>query len=79
MNKIVIQYQIQQVLTNKNSLTEMSRQLWKIEKSHNQTTLEQKINLENLKRIMNEEKTTLPSQRNIKRRIVKTETEKIKY
>ena len=40
-------------------------------------TQEQKINLENLKRIMNGEKTTLPSLRNIEWRIVKMETEKI--
>ena len=29
MNKIVIQYQTHQVLTNKNNLTEMNHQLWK--------------------------------------------------
>ena len=40
-------------------------------------TQEQKINLENLKRIMNGEKTTLPSLRDIEWRTVKTETEKI--
>ena len=40
----------------------MNRQLWKIETPHNQTThnqtltQEQKVNLENLKRIMNGEK-----------------------
>ena len=38
---------------------------------------EQKLNLKNLKRIMNSEKTTLPSLRNIEWRIVKTETNKV--
>ena len=38
MNKMVIQYQTDQVLTNQNSLTEMNRQLRKIETPHNQTT-----------------------------------------
>ena len=38
---------------------------------------EQKVNLENLKRIMNNEKTTLPSLRNIEWRRVKAETNKI--
>ena len=38
---------------------------------------EQKLNLENLKRIMNSEKTTLPSLRNIEWRIVKAETNKV--
>ena len=37
MNKIVIKYQTHQVLTNKNSLTEMNRKLRKIETPHNQT------------------------------------------
>ena len=40
-------------------------------------TQEQKINLEDLKRIMNEQKTTLPSLRNIEWRTIKRETEKI--
>ena len=35
------------------------------------------MNLENLKGILNEKKTTLPSLRNIEWRTVKTETEKI--
>ena len=38
---------------------------------------EQKVNLENIKRIMDSEKTTLPSLRNIGWRTVKTETNKI--
>ena len=38
---------------------------------------EQKLNLENLKRIMKSEKTTLPSLRNIEWRTVKTEMNKI--
>ena len=38
---------------------------------------EQKVNLENLKRIMNGEKTTIPSLRNIEWGTVKTETKKI--
>ena len=40
-------------------------------------TQEQKVNLENLKRIMNSEKTTLPSLRNIEWGTVNTETNKI--
>ena len=40
-------------------------------------TQEQKVNLGNLKWIMNSEKTTLPSLRNIEWRTVKTETNKI--
>ena len=43
-------------------------------------TQEQKLNLENLNRILNSEKTTLPSLRNIEWRIVTAETKKwIKY
>ena len=38
MNKIIIQYQTHQELTNKNSLTEMNRQLRKMKTPHNQTT-----------------------------------------
>ena len=38
MNKIVIQDLTHQVLPNKNSPTEMSRQLRKMETLHNQTT-----------------------------------------
>ena len=38
MNKIVIEYQTHHVLANKNSLTEMNRQLRKIETPQNQTT-----------------------------------------
>ena len=47
--------------------------------SHPTETLSQKpqTNLENLKRIMNSEKTTLPSLRNIEWRTLKTETNKI--
>ena len=64
MNKIEIQYQTHQVLTNKNSLTEMNGQLLKIEISHNQTphnteqtqAQEQKVNLRNFKRIMSGKK-----------------------
>ena len=82
MNKIVIQYQAHQVLTNKNSLTEMNRQLQKIEMTQPNNpeqiaTQEQKVNLENLKRIMNGEKTTLPSLRNIEWWTFNTETKKI--
>ena len=36
MNKIVIQYQTHRVLINKNSLTKVNRQLWKIETPHKQ-------------------------------------------
>ena len=38
---------------------------------------EQKIDFENLKRIMNEQRTTLPPRRNIEWRTIKMETEKI--
>ena len=38
---------------------------------------EQKLNLVNLKRILNNEKTTLPSLRNTEWRIVKAETNKV--
>ena len=63
----------------------MNRQFWKIKTQHNQTThnpeqtltQEQKVNLENLKRIMGSEKTTLLSLRNIEWRTVKRETNKI--
>ena len=40
---------------------------------------EQKINLENVKRIMNSEKTILPSLRNIEWKTLKTETNKINH
>ena len=50
--------------------------------THKQSTLtkhsqEQKINLENLKRIMNSKKTTLPSLRSTEWRTLKIETNKI--
>ena len=45
--------------------------------NHKETlSQEQKINLENVQRIMNSEKTTLPSLRNIEWRALKIETEK---
>ena len=48
---------------------------------NNQETLsqEQKANLENVKRIMNSEKTILPSLRNIEWKTLKTETNKINH
>ena len=71
MNKIVIQHLTLQVLTIKNSTTEMNHELRKMETPDNKTThnltprttlsQEQKVNQENLKRIVNSEKTTLPS------------------
>ena len=51
-------------MKNKNSLTEMNNQLLKIETTHPNNTVqiqEQKINIDNLKRIRDEKKTTLPS------------------
>ena len=69
MNKIEIQYQT--VLTNKNSLTEMNRQLLKIEIPHNQTrhnqtlTREQKNELRKFKENHESKKTALPSLRNL--------------
>ena len=59
---------------------------WAISETRNTTpsnnteqtlTREQKINLENSKRVMNEQKTTLPSLRNIEWRTIKMETGKI--
>ena len=41
MNKIIVQYQPHQELTNKNSQIEMDRQLRKMETPHNQTTYNQ--------------------------------------
>ena len=38
MKKTLIQYQTHKVLRNKNSVTEMNRQLLKIETPHTQTT-----------------------------------------
>ena len=38
IDKVVIQYQTHQVLTNKNNEKEMNRQIRKIEMLHNQTT-----------------------------------------
>ena len=63
MNKTLIQYQTHYVLTNKNSLTEINHQLRKIETPHpnnreQRITQKQKIDFENLKRIMNEQMTT---------------------
>ena len=43
MNKIVIQDETHQVLTNKNSLTKINRQLRILETQHNQTTHNQTI------------------------------------
>ena len=39
MNKIVILYQAHQELPNKNRVTKINRQLWKMEMPHDQTTL----------------------------------------
>ena len=86
INKVIIQYRTDQILTNKNNPTEMNHQLRKIEILQNQTqpnnpeqtlSLEQKLNLENLKRIMKSGKTTLPSLRNIECRTVKAKTNKV--
>ena len=67
----------------------MNFQHRKMKTSHNQTTHnhnaqlketlshEQKVNLKNLKRIINNEKTNIPLLRNIEWRTVKTETNKI--
>ena len=38
MNKIIIQYQTHQQLSNKNSLTDMNRKFRKMETPHNQIT-----------------------------------------
>ena len=87
MDKIVIKYQIHHVLRNKKSNwnkpptseNENATQLNNTQpKNTEQTpTQEQKINLENFKRIMNGEMTTLPSLRNIEWRTIKAEKEKI--
>ena len=65
----------------------MNHQLWKMETLHNQThnqttpeqtlSQEQKLNPENLMRLMTSENTTLPTLRNVEWRTVKTETNKI--
>ena len=65
-NKIIIQHQTHQVLSNKNNQTEMNSQLRKIKtpqpsNSKEKLTQEQTINLENVKIIMMSEKTTVPS------------------
>ena len=71
IDNVIIQYLTHQKLSNKNCLTEMKSHFRKMEKPHSQTThnqetrpQEQKVNLGNLKGIMNSEKTTLPSLRN---------------
>ena len=60
-------------LTSENENTTLPND---IQSSSHKETLseEQKINLENVKRIMNSEKTTLPSLRNIEWRTLKIET-----
>ena len=85
INKVVmIHYLTHQILTNKLNSSEMNHQLRKMEnpnqpntaqQNHPEQTLsqEQKLNLENLKIILNSEKTTLPSLRNIEWRIVKAD------
>ena len=74
MNRIVKQYQTHEVFRNNNSLTEMNHLFRKLETPCNQATQpnnteqtitqEQRVNQEKLKRILNGEKTTLPSLRN---------------
>ena len=51
-----------------------------LQSNHEETlSQEQKTNLENVKRIMSSEKTTLPSLRNIEWKILKIETNKINH
>ena len=66
MNKIILQYQVHQELTNKNSLTSTSEngntsKPNNVQPNNPEQTLtqEQKVNQENLKRIMNSEKNYL--------------------
>ena len=70
-NKTIIQYQTHQVGSNKNNPTKQNCQLWKTKTPHFQMIHYQatrkkhyhknkEINLENVKRIMSSEKTTLP-------------------
>ena len=61
-------------LENKNSTQPNTAQLIKPEQTLSQ---EQRLNLENLKRIMNSGKITLPSLRNIEWKIVRAETNKV--
>ena len=68
-------------INKQNSLTEMNHQLRKKKRYKTKqrwATLrqEQKVNLENVKRIMNSEKTTFPSIRSIELRTVREKTEK---
>ena len=87
INKVIIHYLAHQILTNKNNPSEMN-QIRKIETPTQPNTAqpnnpeqtlskEQKLNLENLKRMLNSEKTILPLLRNIEWRIVKAETNKV--
>ena len=67
----IMKYQTHQVMTNKNSLTEINRHRLKIEKTHpeihraNTNTRRKKHYLENLKRIMNEKKNKQKNYRTI--------------
>ena len=83
---VIIHYLAHQISTNKNNPSKMNLQLRKMETQPNtaqqnnpeQTlTQEQKLILRNLKRILNSQKTTLRSLRNIEWRIVKVETNKV--
>ena len=78
MSKTVKQYQIHQELSNRNELPiSENRNTTPLNNTKQTLTQEQKINLGNLKKIMNEQKTTLPSLRNIEWRPIKMETKKI--
>ena len=70
-------------MSNKNNITKKNSHLRKMKTppSNQEETLsqEQKINLENVKRIMCSEKTTLPSLRNIEWKTLKIETNRINH
>ena len=75
-----LQFQTHQVAPTKNNIAEMNCQHLKMNTASNPTEIlsqEQLTNPENLKRIMNSVKTTLPSLRNIEWRTFKTETNRI--
>ena len=83
---VIIHYLVHQILT-KTAHPKLTTNFgkWKPHRTKRCTTnspeqtltQEQKLILRNSKRILNSEKTTLPSLRNIKWRIVKAETNKV--
>ena len=85
INKTIIQYQTHQVVSDKNNSTKKNNKLRQMKTpdpklpSNQAETLSQgqKINLENMKRIISSEKTILPSLKNIEWKTLMIETDKI--